>query len=663
MCGIAGIAGGDGQPVHHAEIKAMCDALVHRGPDDDGFFVEGHVGMGMRRLSIIDVEHGQQPAWNANRDICVVLNGEIYNYHELRLELMSNGHVFRTHSDTEVIVHLYEEMGERCIERLRGMFAFAIWDRKQDLVLLMRDRLGIKPLYYAEVNGRLMFGSEMKALLQLPDIKKEFNWAAVSYLFSFLSTPADESILLGIHKLEPGCMLRFSPSSKLQIKQYWDIQFTPNHDRNEEETIAQLRDQLDDAVRSCMVSDVPVGAFLSGGLDSSAVVAIMSKQQQAPVKTFSIGFSDADYDESGYAREVALALGTEHHELILKSNTADLMHDLAWYLDEPFGDSSVIPTFMVSQLASQHVKVILSGDGGDEVFGGYDKYLVEHRERQRPHLPLPLRKMIATLSSFLPEGVKGRDYLRHMALHGSERYLDSSNLYSLEQKTSLFTSEFAEQILASDTWHESTGILSASGDSHWLSALQYHDIKTYLPLDILTKVDRMSMANSLEVRVPLLDHKLLEFAATIPADMRLKEGRTKHIFKEAMRGKLPENIIDRRKQGFAVPLEHWFRGDLNGFVRELLLSDRCLARGIFNADYIRKLLTLHEQGRPLGQHLWMLISFELWCRQFMDQNLVNLALRNPERAVASAEEINTSIATHSADLHSPEIPQLFTESR
>ncbi|MGB4248897.1 MAG: asparagine synthase C-terminal domain-containing protein, partial [Pseudohongiellaceae bacterium] len=427
--------------------------------------------------------------------------------------------------------------------------------------------------------------------------------------------------------------------------------------------VEQLRHNLDDAVRSCMVSDVPVGAFLSGGLDSSSVVALMTKQQSTPVKTFSIGFADAEYDESGFAREVARVLGTEHYELKLQSSTAELMHELAWFLDEPFGDSSVIPTYMVSQLASQHVKVVLSGDGGDEVFAGYDKYTVEHRERMRPQLPVPLCRMLGAFSSFLPEGARGRNYLRHMALQGADRYLDSSNLYSVEQKASVFSAQFAEQVLACDAWREATGILSGSGDTHWLSALQYHDIKTYLPLDILTKVDRMSMANSLEVRVPLLDHKLLEFAATIPADMRLKQGRTKHIFKEAMHGTLPTNIIDRRKQGFAVPLGHWFRGDLNGFVHELLLSERCMARGIFNADYIRKLLLLHDQGRPLAQHLWTLISFELWCRRFMDQNLVNPELRNLVSVNATKDRSGTSAKKRSLLTHCPEILHSYSEGR
>lgn len=656
MCGIAGIAGGSRNAVHHDEIKAMCDALIHRGPDDVGYFVEGNIGMGMRRLAIIDLDNGQQPAWNESRDVCVVLNGEIYNYQELRLELITKGHVFHTGSDTEVIVHLYEEMGEAFAERLRGMFAIAIWDKQQELLLLVRDRLGIKPLYYTQAHGRLLFASEMKALLQLPDIKKQFNWAAVSYYFSFLSTPADESILAGIHKLKPGYLLRLPKSGVPELKQYWDVQFTPDHTRSEEETVGMLREKLDDAVRFCMVSDVPVGAFLSGGIDSSTVVALMARQQSAAVKTFSIGFSSVEYDESRFAREVASALGTDHHEMILHADTAALMTELTWYLDEPFGDSSVIPTYMVSQLAAKHVKVILSGDGGDELFGGYDKYQVESRERARPALPQPVRRLLGTLSALLPEGVKGRNYLRHLALQGPDRYLDATSLYSVDQKTSLFNPQFARQVLETDAWREASSLLCRSADTHWLSSLQYQDIKTYLPLDILTKVDRMSMANSLEVRVPLLDHALLEFVATIPADMHMRDGQTKSLFRKAMRGVLPTDVLERRKQGFAVPLNHWFREDSNGFVRDLLLSERCLSRGIFNAAYIRRLLALQEQGRPMAQHLWVLIAFELWCRRFMDQDLVAPALRSHAHGVAHS--VRNSVGTRC-----PEILYCYSDGR
>lgn len=634
----------------------MCDALIHRGPDDDGYFVEGAIGMGMRRLSIIDIDNGQQPAWNEARDVCVVLNGEIYNYQELRLELITRGHVFHTGSDTEVIVHLYEEMGEACVQRLRGMFAIAIWDKRQELLILLRDRLGIKPLYYTQAHGRLLFASEMKALLQLPDIRKQFNWASVSYFFSFLSTPADESILAGVHKLKPGFLLRFPRSGVLELHQYWDVEFAPDHGRSAAATVEILREKLDDAVRFCMVSDVPVGAFLSGGLDSSTVVALMARQQRTPVKTFSIGFANAAYDESRYAREVALALGTDHHEMILEADTAALMHELTWYLDEPFGDSSVIPTYKVSQLAARHVKVILSGDGGDELFAGYDKYQVESRERVRPPLPSGLRRLLGTFCALLPEGARGRNYLRHLTLQGPARYLDATSLYTIDQKTSLFNPQFSEQVLATDAWRDAAALLTRSADAHWLSSLQYQDLKAYLPLDILTKVDRMSMANSLEVRVPLLDHALLEYVATIPADMHLRDGQTKSLFKQAMRGVLPAPIIDRRKQGFAVPLSHWLREDSNGFVRELLLSERCLSRGIFNADYIRRLLALHAQGRPMAQHLWVLIAFELWCRRFMDQDLVAPALRSSGRVAARSTSLG-------GGTRCPEILYSYSDSR
>lgn len=627
MCGIAGIVGMNGEPVALEEIRAMCDALIHRGPDDAGYFVDSQIGLGMRRLSIIDVGHGQQPVWNETHDICVVMNGEIYNYRDLRLGLISRGHVFSSGSDTEVIVHLYEEMGEACIKQLRGMFAFALWDKKKQLLLLARDRIGIKPLYYAEANGRLMFASEIKALLQLPDIEKTLDWSSVSHLFSFLSTPAADSIIKGIHKLQPGHLLRLEQGKSPQLVQYWNVQFQPDYQRSEEDTIGELRERLEEAVRFCMISDVPIGAFLSGGLDSSAVVALMSRQNKNPVNTFSIGFTDPAFDESPHAKSVALALGTAHHQLILQPDVGGLMQRMAWYLDEPFGDSSAIPTFLVSQLAARHVKVILSGDGGDELFAGYDKYLVEDRERQRVVLPAALRYMLATLAQTLPEGTRGRNYLRHRTLLGPARYLDAGSLFAGSQKASVFQPAFAEQVLACDSWHDATRTLLESGDTHWLSALQYQDLKSYLPLDILTKVDRMSMAHSIETRVPLLDHPLIEFVATIPATMRLKQGRTKHVFKEAMRGLLPDATINRRKQGFAVPLGHWFRGDLGGFLSEILLSEHCAARGIFNTDYIRKLLTLHRQGRPLDQHLWVLLSFEMWCRTFMDASLVHRRLR------------------------------------
>ena len=618
MCGIAGIFGIRGQPVDQGEVQAMCDALVLRGPDDEGYYTNGNVGLGMRRLSIIDLATGQQPVRNEDGSIQVVLNGEIYNFQELRAEMEARGHRFYTASDTEVIVHLYEEYGVECVHKLRGMFAFALWDDRRKKLLLARDRLGIKPLFFGEFDGKLVFASELKALLQLPWVKRELNWSSVAHLFSFSTTPRNESIIEGIHKLQPGHILTIEQGKPPGISCYWDVFFDADAVHDEDYFVEGLREHLKESVRLRMICDVPFGAFLSGGVDSSAVVATMTRLSDRPVKTFTIGFPEKEYNDTAHAREVANAFGTEHHELILEPDVIGILGDLAWHLDEPFGDSSAIPTYMVSQLAAQHVKVVLSGDGGDELFAGYDKYSVEQRERRYRHIPSLVRSLMGRVGGVMAEGMKGRNFLRHIALNGTDRYLDAGTLFDRQAQGSLFRDAAAERMLAEDPWKDLSACL-AREDSHWLSAIQYLDIKTYLPLDILTKVDRMSMAHSLEARVPLLDHKLVEFAAAIPPGLKLRDGRTKHIFKQALKGILPESIIDRPKQGFAVPLGRWFRGELNGFVHDLLLSPTSRARNIFNPVYIEKLLMLQGRGRPLDLQLWTLISFELWCQTFLDR--------------------------------------------
>jgi asparagine synthase (glutamine-hydrolysing) len=617
MCGIAGALSLDGRPVSPGELHAMCAAMVHRGPDDDGFYLGPEVGLGMRRLRIIDLETGRQPIRNEDGTIWVVFNGEIYNFRELRRELEARGHVFSTATDTETIVHLYEERGADCVTKLRGMFAFALWDERRRTLLLARDRLGIKPLYYAEVGGKLLFASEVKALLQSADIAGGLNWGAVSRLFTFLCTPATDSIIEGIRKLEPGHILIASPGQGLRRERYWDPHFAPEYGRPEAYFVDRLRDLIEESVRLHLVSDVPLGAFLSGGIDSSAVVATMARLGSGPVKTFSVGFTEPDYNEAGYARIIAERLGTEHHELILEPNVLEVIEDLAWYLDEPFGDPSAIPTYMVSKLASEHVTVVLSGDGGDELFAGYDKYRVEARERRYRFVPAPARSLLGAIGTALPDGARGRNFLRHISLDGLERYLDASTFFRRDEQQRLFRGEIFARLSAYDPWRAEAEHL-AKANGRWLSALQYLDLKSYLPLDILTKVDRMSMAHSLEARVPLLDHKLVEFAATIPPELNLRGGTTKYIFKRAMRGILPDQIIDRPKHGFAVPLGRWFRGRLGGFVRELLLSEQSRQRGIFNPAYVEQLVRRHENGRHLDFHLWTLISFELWCRTFLD---------------------------------------------
>jgi asparagine synthase (glutamine-hydrolysing) len=619
MCGICGIMSFSGRMVLPEEIRGMCAAMVHRGPDEEGILVQPGIGLGMRRLSIIDLAGGSQPIRNEDGTVSVVLNGEIYNYRELRRELLKRGHTLKTESDTETIVHLYEDYGEGLLEKLRGMFAFALWDQKKKRLLLARDRVGIKPLYFASVGGRLLFASELKALLTLRDIAPSLDFHALAHLFTFFTTPSSESILRGVRKLEPGHYLVASPGGISQIRPYWDVVFEEDRSRSEGEWIEGLREILQESVKLHLESDVPLGAFLSGGIDSSAVVSTMAGLARGRVKTFSIGFPEEEFSELAHARTVAAHFGTDHHELVVEPSSVASVAEIAWHLDEPFGDSSAIPTYMVSKLAGEHVKVVLSGDGGDELFGGYDKYLVEAKERRHERIPAPLRRLAGAFGERLPEGAKGREFLRHLALDSADRYVDSVALFKEDQKRNLFTREAFENLSRHDPRGEAAERLSGL-KGHWLSKLQYLDHKQYLPRDILTKVDRMSMAHSIEARVPLLDHKVIEFAARIPPELKLRGGTTKYIFKKALRGVLPDAIIDRPKRGFAIPLGRWFRGNLREFARDLLLSPRTKGRGIFNTSYLSRLVEIHDSGRDnLGLHLWTLISFELWCRLYLDE--------------------------------------------
>jgi len=619
MCGIAGLFSLQGKPVFEEEVQSMCDAMVHRGPNDDGYYTSQNVVLGMRRLSIIDVEGGHQPVQNEDGSVWVVFNGEIYNFKALRGLLERQGHRFRTNTDTEVIVHLYEQYGESCVDKMRGMFAFAIWDERRKTLLLGRDRLGIKPLFYTVADGRLAFGSELKVLLQLPEVERRLNWSSVNYLFTAMCTPSSESIVEGVHKLKPGHILTASAAHGVRVRQYWDVEFDPDYGKSESYFVERLRDLLEESVRLRLIADVPLGAFLSGGIDSSSVVATMARLSSTPVKTFSIGFPDKDYDETEYARQVARKFGTEHHELVVDPNVLNVIDDLAWYLDEPFGDSSAIPTYMVSKLAGEHVTVVLSGDGGDELFAGYDRYLKERMERRMANIPVPIRKAASLFGSVMPEGMKGRNFLRHFAFDGADRYFDANILFKEIEKASLFEPDAYTVILNEDPRRVWRSFLD-NGKMHWLSSLQYMDIKSYLPNDILTKVDRMSMAHSIEAREPLLDHKLVEFAATIPPELKLKGKTTKYIFKKAMEGILPNEILHRPKRGFAIPLGRWFRGQLSVYVRDLLFSQKSRERGLFKKSYIERLIQMNDRGRPLDLQLWTLITFELWCRRFIDES-------------------------------------------
>ena len=648
MCGIAGILSFDGRPVAPARVRTMTDAMIHRGPDDEGFYFGQGVGLGMRRLAIIDLATGRQPIASEDGSVQVVLNGEIYNFQELRRRLEARGHRFATATDTEVIVHLYEELGPACVEELRGMFAFALWDAGERRLLIARDRLGIKPLYWARYRGpagdTLAFASELKAILALDELPVELDGAAVDHLFSFSTTPADRSIVAGVARLEPGCLLLASPAGGVVTRRWWEVRFEPDFRPSEAEWAEALRAEIEESVRLHRVSDVPLGAFLSGGVDSSAVVASLSALAAAegaePVRTFSIGFREADYDELEYARLAAEAFGTRHRERVVEPEVMAVLDELAWHLDEPFGDSSAIPTFMVSALAAEDVTVVLSGDGGDELFAGYDKYRVERRERWNRFLPGPLRRVIGAAGAALPEGATGRELLRHLALVGADRYLDAGTLFKDDQKRKLFADGAVERPAGYDPRSYARRFLDTP-DTHWLSALQRLDLATYLPLDILTKVDRMSMAHSIEARVPLLDHRVVELAARIPPQLQLQGERGKAVFKRALEGRVPQPILERPKRGFAIPLGRWFRGRLGGFVRELLLSEESRRRGIFRASYLEELLRLHEAGRPLDLQLWTLISFELWCRTFLDAKAADRrpAAEKEGRAVAAGGEV------------------------
>jgi asparagine synthase (glutamine-hydrolysing) len=619
MCGIAGILSLDGAPVEEREVRAMCDAMVRRGPDGAGYHVTPRVGLGMRRLSIIDLATGDQPIANEDGSVHVVFNGEIYNYRELPRELRGRGHQFRTTGDTETIVHLYEDHGTRCVEHLRGMFGIAVWDERRQSLLLARDRLGIKPLYYVETRGRLAFASELKALLQLEDVARRIDWGALSHLLAFLSTPLSQSIVAGVRKLPPGHVLSVSPGSPPRLERYWSVAFDADRGRSEASLVEELRALLQEAVRLHMVSDVPVGAFLSGGVDSSAVVAHMSRLSPRPVKTFSIGFAQEEWSELREARRTAACFATEHHELVLEPGVVELLEELAYHLDEPFGDPSAIPTYMVSKLAAEHVKVALSGDGGDELFAGYDKYVVESRQRVWRLLPRAAGHLLGALAERLPEGLRGRRFARHVALPSRERYLDAVTLFDRERQRRLFRPEILAGLGGYDPWRAE--LLRPPAAAHWLSELQALDLRGYLPLDILTKVDRMSMAHSLEVRPPLLDHRLVEFAARIPPELQLRNGETKSLFKRALAGLLPEQTIRRPKRGFAIPLGLWFRGELKGFVRELLLSRRSHAAEVFQRAELERVIERQHPQESFGFPLFTLVSFELWCRTFLDAPL------------------------------------------
>lgn len=628
MCGIAGIIGKDrGCVAASSDVHRMCGTIVHRGPDDEGMYVEGHVGLGMRRLSIIDLSTGHQPIHNEDKTVWVVFNGEIYNFPELRRELEGSGHRFYTNTDTETIVHLYEESGTDCVQELRGMFAFALWDARRQSLLLARDRFGKKPLHYARSGDRLLFGSEIKALLAVaPELVDVDSEALLSY-FRFGYIPDPQTAFTRIRKLPPGHLLEFA-AGEIQIRRYWDLRSFGAQERlPEEECLEELERRLAEAVRIRMISDVPLGALLSGGVDSSTVVALMSRVSSAPVKTFSIGFHQQDFNEAEHARLVARRFGTEHHEFVVEPNFTETLDQLTQFLEEPFADPSMLPTYYVCRMARQHVTVALAGDGGDELFAGYNRYAVNLRRQRFGFIPSWAGRFYrAQIFPRLPGGTYGRRYLYTMSLPVQERYLDDiSTLSTGGREGNIFSDSFLSVARSCPSPLEPyRGYLGNAPTSDALSQLQYLDIKTYLPGDILTKVDRMSMANSLEVRAPLLDHVLAEWVCQLPTQWKFRNGQQKYILKKlAERVGVPRSALYRPKRGFAVPLVHWFRRDLRDGLLAILLEPTTLQRGYLNPSGVRKLLSEHLRGRrDRSRELWVLLVFELWHRNYLERERV-----------------------------------------
>jgi asparagine synthase (glutamine-hydrolysing) len=616
MCGIAGFLQKE-QPADFALVKRMCDQIVHRGPDDEGFHVEDGCGIGMRRLSIIDLHTGHQPISNEDGSVQVVFNGEIYDYAGLRAWLEGRGHRFRTHSDTEVLVHLYEEEGTAGLARLRGMFAFCIWDRRRQQIFLARDRFGKKPLYYAALPHGLFFGSELSCLMAA-GVPREIDPEGLRLYFQFSYIPDPFTAYQAIRKLAPGGWLTYDTSGQCETGRYWKLPPpTPGLPAGYDEAAAQgrLRELFDESVRIRMIADVPLGAFLSGGIDSSLVVASMARQSKEPVKTFSIGFEEAAFNELGYARQVAERYKTDHHEILVRPDSVDLTERLVKHFGEPFADSSAIPTFIVSEFAARHVKVALSGDGGDELFAGYESFQIVERLRRWDKLPGAARRLLETVAGALPYSSYGKNYLYMMS-----RPTDWERYFQVNYAPHLFR----RQLLQPDWMLPAGGayLRQALGDcllaegADGLSQALYFEATSKLTGDMLVKVDRMSMAASLEVRCPLLDHQLAEFSASVPTPLKLREGRGKDILIRALGDRLPPGLLNRPKMGFALPLAQWLNGPLKPMVNDYLRSRAFLDRGLVSGDFVGQMIQEHESGRRDNRGwIWALLVLAIWLRQ------------------------------------------------
>ncbi len=633
MCGIAGRLNFDsGHPVAPEAVGRMCDAIAHRGPDDAGVWCDGAIGLGHRRLSIVDLSAaGHQPMSNTSGTCWIVFNGEIYNFLELRAELERDGVTFRSRTDTEVIIALYERHGIACLERLRGMFAFALWDVQERKLFLARDRVGVKPLCYHAGRDGIAFASEVKALLQDPAVGREPDPVAIHHYLTYQAVPAPMSAFRGVRKLPPAHYLEVH-DGRITLKRYWKLSyaepFTVKSAADERALEAELMERLEQCVALRMISDVPLGAFLSGGVDSSAVVALMARHSSGPVRTFSIGFDDDSYDELVFARQVAAQFGTRHIEFTVKPSAINVLPQLVRQYDEPFADASAIPTWYVSQLAREHVTVVLNGDGGDESFAGYDRYVANsYAERLRFLAPLLGSSAVRGLLDRLPHGATSastrwrlKRFVAQLSRSPEARNAAWLAQFDPEAKASLYSSAFRAQTGLRDAEHVLYDQFKASDAPDFLSAVLDADVQSYLPDTLLVKVDIATMAHALEARSPFLDHTLMEFAARIPMNLKLRGGQTKRILKRALRGTVPDAVLDRRKMGFNAPVDRWLKGELRDMANDLLRSNRAHARGWFRPEFVNRMLDEHERGtRNWHVQIWNLMMLESWLREFVDQ--------------------------------------------
>jgi len=632
MCGIAGIIDLKHRPADTAALRRMCDLLEHRGPDAQGIHVDGNAALGHRRLSIIDLSTGQQPMSNEDGTIWVTFNGEIYNFQLLRDELLKRGHKFATNSDTETIVHAYEEYGDDCVQRFRGMFAFGIWDQNRRRLLLARDRTGKKPLFYTVADGQFLFASELQSLVSHPSVRRDINPNSIDDYLAYSYIPAPQSIYKNVYKLPPAHVLTLEtdkPAAGPQTKRYWQLAYGPKSEVSERDALEGLSEVLTEAVRLRMISDVPIGALLSGGVDSSVVVAIMSQLATGPVETFSIGFADQRFNETPYARMVAEQYGTKHHELIVEPNAVEVLPKLVRHYGEPYSDSSAIPSYYVCQMTRQHVTVALNGDGGDESFAGYDRYLGSGMAERYRQLPSVLRKrFIEPILSLIPDSLPRNNRMRQAkrfvsvaALSTGSRYSRWVNVFPETGRQKLYSPEFAEQIAAyrAEDWFLQVFEDAQRRCPDPVDALLAMDIESYLPFDLLVKMDITSMANSLETRSPFLDQKVMEYVARLPTRFKLRGRTLKYLLKELGGRLLPAKLLHRRKMGFGVPLARWFRNELRPMLEGVVLSDQALQRGYFNADVIRTMACEHlSEKTDHSFQLWSLLCLEMWHREFVD---------------------------------------------